>query len=386
MVPVLRFLSATLLCVALITGCQNSPVSDAEPTTKAPTAVADQSAVFFPGDLADYGMTLTRTDRDHLAELYALRQIDPCGFLDGQTLSGHPDFSRTYGSATAVEPGGVGPIWPLNWGSCRVALPGSTVDLGLRLLPGEKQFSDDFYQPDPTRPGVWTSDAPGWRCQVRVELPLTALSGAPASMRNPTLLIGAMAANGGLDLDDTSLCALSDELAGRLATVVRDEGVPAYPNSPSAPERFLTADPCAAATELGAATLSWWEPAPAAQYPTSWRHANVCDLRATTDQRGPGAVVKYGLVIWSDTVLDVPWGDTATRTEQDGVELFTLADHSCLVVARLNTAAPAIAKVGANAPDMVAPTPVVVVSVSGNSGQCQADAQTIAVAAAKRAL
>lgn len=383
MTPALRLLSATLsttlsallLCAALLTGCQNPAV----------TAAPDPSAVFFPGHLADYGMTLTPTDRDNLAELYALRRIDPCGFLDGQALPGHPDFSYTYGSSKRAAPTSVGPIWPLNWGSCRVALPGSTVELGLWVLPGERQFSDRFYQRDQSRPGVWTSDTPGWQCQLRVELPLAELAGAPASMRNPMLLVGPMSTDGSVNIDDTSLCALSDEFAGQLADRVRDDGAPSYPNRWPPAETLLTADPCAAAVDLDAIGFDWHEPKPEAQYNTSWRRPNVCSLR-TTDERGPGAVVKYALLDWSDTVLDVPWADTATRAEQDGVELFTLGADSCQVVARLNTAAPAITKVGANAPDMAAPTPAVVVSKSGEPGECQATARAVAVAAAKRAL
>src|SRR4051812_19237393 len=108
-----RRLSVLLVCGALTVACHGAPHNpSATGTSSAGPAKPDQSRVFFPATVDGYGLTLTQTDRDHLAELYALRQIDPCGFVDQQTpgfvdrvppaLQGHKDYSYNYTAITGI--------------------------------------------------------------------------------------------------------------------------------------------------------------------------------------------------------------------------------------------------------------------------------------------
>ncbi|HOW95119.1 MAG TPA: hypothetical protein PLF91_11580, partial [Mycolicibacterium fallax] len=91
---------AVAAVVVMLAACQPSSGTPAE-TTPASAAAPDQSAVFFPGPADSYGVTVDQTDREHLAQLYALRQIDPCGFVAAEAFPDrtqpalHGDYSYT---------------------------------------------------------------------------------------------------------------------------------------------------------------------------------------------------------------------------------------------------------------------------------------------------
>src|SRR3954469_17500797 len=100
-------LSVVAVCAALAVACHGSPGPVATSTRPAP---ADQSKIFFPTPVDTYGLNLPQVDRDRLAELHALRQIDPCGLVDRQALAAdnRRDFSYTYSAVHQIEVGGVG--------------------------------------------------------------------------------------------------------------------------------------------------------------------------------------------------------------------------------------------------------------------------------------
>jgi hypothetical protein len=353
-----------------------------------PAGPPDQSSTFFPGSVDTYGLTLAAVDRDHLAELDALRRIDPCGFVDRETLAahGHTDFSYTYSAVNEIPSEGASPVFPVGRDGCTVGFPSSATTLALRMLPGEIMGNDSFFAPVPAHPGISSGRAPN--CASRVSLPLSRLRGAPATMRDPVVEVTLQNTTGRWELThvDDSLCALVENVAESIATRVQAKGVPAFPGDSRGASKFLTGDPCAAASDLHAKGFIWRSPAPEAQWPTTWRHPSVCDLRldeAGSDSATASAVVKYGLAAWTDSTVQSPSGQVPTRRERDGVVLFVFA--SCFVVAKAgSTIAPT--NVGTGAPNLVARTPVATVRmVTPGDRNCAAVAEDTALATLKRA-
>ncbi|MGW4099115.1 hypothetical protein [Mycobacterium sp. NPDC004974] len=360
------------------------------PRTEAP-AQPDQSKVFFPGTVQTYGLDLTPTDQDHLAELYALRQIDPCGFVDRKALedNGHKDFSYTYTAAHAIAVEGVSPVFPIGGDGCTIAFPSMTVGLELSVAAGERRGNDMQFSPDPAHPGVMQRTS---MCTFRAPIPLTGLEGAPASMRDPVLEVTPInIADGRVEFDDSALCELGGVIAGGVAAHVEASGVPVHSDKSSSATRFLTADPCTAAADVHAVSFKWWEPNPEAQWPTTWRHPSVCELQRERAADGPAArsaIVKYGLAVWSDDVVQSPSGNVPVRSEQDGVQLldFSSAESpSCSVIAKTDvTIEPTDVRTGA--PDLAPSIPVVSVWLNAPAGEnCGDNAKRVALAAVQRA-
>ena len=155
--------------------------------------------------------------------------------------------------------------------------------------------------------------------------------------------------------------------------------------------KFLTGDPCTAAREVNAVGFTWRDPAVQVQYNTTWRHPGVCKMRlsADTGAGAPGAGVKYGLTRWSDDTASDPGPNGPTRSEQDGVQLFeetNTYEDACWssVVAKSNVSIEPVT-VGAAAPEVTAPTPVVSITLKMPTGSdCGAVAKRAAVAAVQR--
>ncbi|MGV0737536.1 hypothetical protein ABQF35_11080 [Mycobacterium syngnathidarum] len=386
--------SAVLVIVASVTACDTKTPSSQTPSSAdastGPTR-PDQSGAFFPATVDTYGLNLAQVDRDHLAELHALRQIDPCGFVDQQTLAanGHPDFSYTYTGVPSIESSGNSPIAPLGGDGCSIAFPSAKAGLALQVLPGEPRWNDAQFSPDPEHPGVTRQAAAA--CTFRVTLPLTSLAGAPPSMRDPMLEIApANVADNTMSSDVTSECQITEVLADAIAARVKDAGVPPHTDGTSPVARFLSGDPCAAAADLPATGFIWKEPNPTAQWPTTWRHPGVCNLQLNETDHGPSsAVVKYGLVNWSDDILAMPWGEDPARDEQDGVALFDFSSYlapGCLVIAKADLGVEAV-QIGAGAPGLVPSTPVVTVRLNGpEGGNCADTAKQVALNAVKRVI
>lgn len=351
----------------------------------------DQAKVFFPGTVQTYGLDLTPTDRNHLAELYALRQIDPCGFVDRKTLEddGHKDFSYTYTAAHAIAVEGASPVFPIGGDGCTIAFPSMEVGLELSVAPGERRANDMQFEPDPAHPGVMTRTS---MCTFRTPIPLTALEGAPASMRHPVLEVTPInIADGRVEFDDTAMCELGGLIAGGVAAHVEAHGVPVHADKSSTATRFLTADPCAAAADVLAVEFRWWEPNPEAQWPTTWRHPGVCEFlweKAADNPAARSAIVKYGLAVWSADVVESMSGTVPVRSEQDGVQLLDFSSDdspSCSVIAKTGLSIEPV-DVGTGAPDLASPTPVVSVWLHAHAGEnCGDSAKRVAVAAVKRA-
>lgn len=359
------------------------------PRTAAPVQ-PDQSKVFFPGTVETYGLDLTPTDRDHLAERYALRQIDPCGFVDQKTLegNGHKDFSYTYSSVSWIETGANSPIATLGGEGCTVRFPATKAGLELLVRPGEVRWNDSQFSSDPAHRGVLGTTPPG--CTFRVPLPLAGLTGAPESMRDPVVEVSAVdVTDGRRNSEDTELCELGGAVADEIAAHVEANGVPVHADKSSTATRFLTADPCAAAADLHAVGFEWWEPKPEAQWPTTWRHPGVCELQLDPAAgESTTAVVKYGLVKWSDDIVKMPWSPESQRSEQDGVTLFDVGRSSgpdCYVIANTNRSIEPVT-VGTGAADLVASTPIVTVRVNApTAGNCAGRAKEAALRAVQRA-
>lgn len=397
--------SALLICGLLTAACHEGPRAPSATVTSS-AAKPDQSAGFFPATVDTYGLAVTQTDRDHLAELYALRQIDPCGFVQRQTpgfvdgpapaLHGRTDYSFGYSAEGGVS---IGPILhPLGGAGCLVALPATKMGLLLQVLPGDPdRYGDALLTPDPSYPGVLKSTSWG-ACVFRVGLPLTGLAGAPKSMRDPVVqLTSTDVERPRWNADDTSLCPLAEALAGDIAAYVRDKGVPVHAGRRDTAAKFLTGDPCAAAPELQAVGFTWHDPPAKVQFPTTWRHPGTCQLRLTQADSYPqarSAVVKYGLVIWSDEtvtgIADQTPGRAIVRSEHDGMTLFEVTggnETGCYsdVVAKTYSAIEPVT-VGTGAPGLRPATPVVTVHLSGPAGSdCGETARQTAVAAVKRA-
>lgn len=370
-----------LVCGLLAAACQ-TPERSAPP---------DQSGVFFPATVDTDGLALSQTDRDHLAELYALRRIDPCGFVDQKTVvaNGHKDFSYTYTAVHEISDGGVSPLFPLGGDGCTVALPATKAGVALEIIPGEPRGTDAQFSPDPTHPSVSKRVTP--MCRYRAPIPLASMAGAPASMRDPMVEISPVSVGDGRwEFDDTSLCGLAEAIAAGIAAQIQERGIPVHSADSSSATRFLTSDPCAAAVELHAVGLDWHEPSPDAQWPTTWRHPGVCNLRLQPDNRSPAsatAVVRYGLAAWTDNILQPSSGKAATRSDHDGIELYDFSsgsDTGCLVVAKSAQHIEPV-KVGSGAPELVASTPVVTVRLNAPAGaSCTDTAAPAALAAEKR--
>ncbi|WP_166904746.1 hypothetical protein [Mycobacterium sp. DL440] len=384
--------SAVLVIGVSATACDTKTITSQMPssTDVSPgTTPPDQSAVFFPTTVDTYGLNPTQVDRDHLAELHALRQIDPCGFVDQQTLAanGHPDFSYTYTAIPSIESGGDSPIAPLGGDGCTITFPSVKAGLVLQVLPGEPRWNDAQFSPDPQHPGVTKQSAPS--CTFRITLPLAKLVGAPSSMRDPVLeVMPANVADNTMNSEVASECQITEALTGAIAARVENTGVPAHADGDSPAARFLSGDPCTAAADLPAARFVWKEPNPTAQWPTSWRHPGVCNLQLTeTDDGSASAVIKYGLVNWSDDILKMPWGEDPARDEQDGVALFDFSSYlapGCLVIAKAHLDIEP-AQIGSGAPALTPSTPVVTVRVNGPvGGNCADTAKQVALNALKR--
>jgi hypothetical protein len=387
-------LSALTACAALAVACHGSPAPQATSTRPAP---ADQSKVFFPATVETYGLNLPQSDRDHLAELHALRQIDPCGLVDQQILAAdnRRDFSYTYSAVHEIEVGGVGdPAGnrPLGGEGCVIAFPSTNAGLTFRVLPGEPRANDAEFSSDSPHAGVAKRTSP---CMFRASLPLTAMAGAPKNMRDPVIEVTpTQVTTGGQILDDTSLCRLGEAMADAIAAQVRQRGIPVYSDHDSVAARFLTSDPCAAAVELHAVGISWKEPRPQAQYPTTWRHPGVCNLQLTPADSGPAsssAVVRYGLAAWFDDMVTSAYGNTPARSEQDSVTLFDIttddgtAGCQSFVVAKTGLSVEPT-KAGSGAPGLGPDTPVVTVRLrTPQGGNCADIAKQAALAAVKRA-
>lgn len=391
----LRAIVCTSALVAIglsMTGCDTQTDSSQTPSstdTSAGPARPDQSGVFFPADLDTYGLNPGQVDRDHLAELHALRQIDPCGFVDQQTLaaSGNPDFSYTYTAVSSVESGGNAPLAPLGGEGCTIAFPSAKAGLALQVLAGEPRWNDTQFKPDPEHPGITKQAAAA--CTFRVTLPLTNLAGAPPSMRDPMLEIAPVTvADNTPSTEDSSACPAADAVTEAVAARIQDKGVPVHSDQDSPAARFLSGDPCAAAMDLPAAGFVWKEANPTAQWPTTWRHPGVCNLQLDQADSSPAtAVVKYGLAEWSEDILKMPWGEDPRRDEQDGVALFDFSSYlapGCLVVAKTNLGIEPL-QIGTGAPDLAPATGIVTVRLNGPiSGNCAETSTHAALAAVKR--
>ncbi len=394
---------ATLaVCAVLATGAcgthdnhESAPPSAADsqaPASTATPASGGQAAVFFPGTVDTFGLTAGQADRDHLAELAALRRIDPCGFVNPNTLSANSRADASYApsAARAVVATGLSPIAPLGGDACTVAFPGTTTGLELRILPGEPRWNDAQFAPDPSDPAVLKMSAPA--CGYRVEIPLNELAGAPGSMRNPVVEISPVDISGGsTEVDAAPVCQVASALATNAASTVGHNGIPVRGSGTSTGADMLTLDPCRAAPQLHAEGFIWKEPSAAAQMPTTWRHPGVCNLSLsanTGELASSSAVVKIGLVAWSDNVLAVPWGERPKSNKRDGVELFDYSDKylgaGCLVVAKPDaTIAPNV--VGTAAPALTAPSPVATVRISAPEGSnCVDTAEKAALAVLNR--
>lgn len=350
----------------------------------------DQSGAFFPATVDTYGLDLPQVDRDRLAELHALRQIDPCGFVDQQSLAanGHPDVSYTYTSVPSIESSGNSPIAPLGGEGCKLTFPATKTRLTLQVMPGEPRWNDSQFRPDPAHPGVSAQTPPA--CTFRINLPLTRIPGAPTSMRDPYLEVTRETVPDNTTATaDPSICPVGEAIADGIVAQVEHTGIPVHSAQSSPIARFLTGDPCAAAADLPAADFAWKEPNPTAQWPTTWRNPGVCNLQLDQTAGGPAtAVVKYGLVNWSEDILKMPWGEEPQRDEQDGVELFSFASYlapGCLVIAKTDLSIEP-ANIGTGAPGLVPSTPVVTVRVNGPvGGNCADTAKQVALNALKRA-
>lgn len=378
MMRVIGCVSGLLVCVTAASGCSaGSGTSESVSATSSGPAKLDQSSSFFPAAVDTYGLDLDKSDRDRLRELHALRQIDPCGFVNRKLLAdnSYRDFTYTYSTVVAIDSGGRSPVAPLGGQGCLIAFPSSPVGLGIRLLPGELRWNDAQFSPDPTHPGMTTTST--WGCAYRVSLPLTQLAGAPGAMRDPNIeVFPADIADNSINLDDTSRCALAEQVAAGIATQIPERGIPVHSADSAMQVKALTADPCSVAPELRAVGFSWDEPRPDAQWPTTWRHPGVCHLRidnAGGESRTASAVVKVGLAAWSSSVVDVPWGESPAHSEQDGVEYFTFSAYApCLVIAEAGAAVEPV-KIGSAAPELQAPTPVVAVRLRMPQGSNCAD-------------
>lgn len=385
--------SAVLVIGVSLAACDTQSLTSQTPSstdTSVDSPQSDQSAVFFPATVDTYGLNLSQVDRDHLAELHALRQIDPCGFVDQQTLAanGHPDFSYTYTAVPSIESSGSSPIAPLGGYGCNIAFPSAKAGLALQVLPGEPRWNDAQFSPDPQHPDVTKQAAPA--CTFRVALPLTNLAGAPPSMRDPLLeVMPANVADNTMNSDVTSECQIIEALADAVAARVEDAGVPVHSAQTSPVARFVSGDPCAAAADLPVTGFIWKEPNSTAQWPTTWRHPGVCNLQLNETENGPAsAVIKYGLVNWSDDILTMPWGEEPGRDEQDGVALFDFSSYlapGCLVIAKAGLDVEPV-QIGAGAPGLVSSTPVVTVRLNGPvNGDCADTAKQVSLNAVKRA-
>lgn len=378
----MRRAAALLACGFLAAACQTS--DKPEPP--------NQSSVYFPAAVAQYGFALSQTDRDHLAELYALRQIDPCGFVDRKSLGarGHDDFTYTYTAVHEIGDDGVPPLFPLGGDGCTVAIPGTKTGLSLRIIPGEPHGTDIQFSPDSAHPDISKRDTP--MCEFRASIPLAAVAGAPAAMGNPVLEISPISvADGRWEFDDTSLCGLAEAIATGISTRIQEHGIPARSDTSSSAAMFLTKDPCEAANDLHAVGFDWHAPNPEAQWPTTWRHPSVCNLRLQPGSNNPTpvtAVVRYGLAAWSDSVLQSSSGRPPIRSELDGVTLYDFSAPDapdCFVVAKTNLHVEPV-NVGSGGTELIPPTPVVTVRLNSSEGTaCAATATQAALAAAKRA-
>ena len=368
-----------LICGFLAAACQ-APGMPVPP---------DRSGVFFPPAVDSYGHS--QTDRDRLAELYALRRVDPCGFVDEKTLvaNGHKDFSYTYTAVHEISDGAVPPLFPLGGDGCTVALPAAKTGLALEIVPGEPRATDAQFSPDPTHPDVSKRGIP--MCEYRVTIPLTSMPGAPAAMRDPMVQISPISVSDGRwEFDDTSLCGLAEAIATDIAAHIQERGIPVRSGHSSSATKFLTSDPCAAAIDLHAVGFDWHEPSPEAQWPTTWRHPGVCNLHLQPDNSGPTpatAVVRYGLAAWTDNILQPSSGQAPTRSDRDGIELYDFSSDAatgCFVVAKSALRTEPI-NVGSGAPALVASTPIVTVRMNAPAGtSCTDTAAPAALAAIKR--
>ncbi|WP_207567701.1 hypothetical protein, partial [Mycolicibacillus koreensis] len=256
----------------------------------------------------------------------------------------------------------------------------------------ESRLVDTQFNPNAAHQGVMERTSPV--CAFRVALPLTRLSGAPRSMRDPVAEVSpADVTNGRSNFGDTSLCQLAEAIAGDIAVNVSQKGIPAHSDHDTVAATFLTSDPCAAALDLHAVDFIWNEPPADAQWATTWRHPGVCDLQLGQSKGRidvSSAVVKYGLAVWSDGVVESPSGQTPARSEQDNVELFDFTTNNetacrAFVLGKSNVNIEPVS-VGIGAPDLAPPTPVVTVQLSMPKGSnCTETAQQTAVAAIKRA-
>lgn len=385
--------TSTVLAIGLsVTACDTTATTpQAQPSADAPApSRPDQSGVYFPATVDTYGLNPAPVDREHLAELHALRQIDPCGFVDQHALAatGHPDFSYTHTSVPWIEPGGNSPIAPLGGQGCTTTFGSPNNGVALQVLPGEPRWNDTQFIPAPQHPGTTKHQA--LPCTFRVTLPLTSLAGAPKSMRDPVLEVAPVnGPDSTNNPEQTSACQITQATADAAATHVEHTGIPVLDeDSPAA--RFLSGDPCAAAADLPTAGFVWKEPNPTAQWPTTWRHPGVCNLQLNeTDSAPATAVIKHGLVHWSDDILKMPWGADPQRSEQDGVEVFTFTSYpspGCLVIAKANHDIEPL-QIGTAAPDLAPSTPVVTARLNGTIREnCADTAQRVTLNALKRVI
>jgi hypothetical protein len=218
------------------------------------------------------------------------------------------------------------------------------------------------------------------------------MAGAPAAMRDPMVQISPISVNDGRwEFDDTSLCGLAEAIATDIAAHIKERGIPVRSGKSSSATKLLTSDPCAAAIDLHAVGFDWHEPSPEAQWPTTWRHPGVCNLRLQPDNNGPTpatAVVRYGLAAWTDNILQPSSGQAPTRSDRDGIELYDFSSGAatdCFVVAKSALHIEPV-NVGSGAPALVAPTPVATVRMNAPAGtSCTDTAASAALAAIKRA-
>src|SRR6185437_376215 len=154
-------------------------------------------------------------------------------------LQNRKDYSYNYTASGGVFIGDR--LHPIGGDACGIAFASTKMGLSLEIRPGDgDRYGDDTFGPDSSHPGVMRSTTWG-KCMFRVVLPLSGMTGAPKSMRDPSVQVTPMnVADETWNLDDTSLCSLAEALAADIAARVRDGGVPVHARHRSTAAKFLT--------------------------------------------------------------------------------------------------------------------------------------------------
>ncbi|RMI35165.1 hypothetical protein [Nocardia stercoris] len=215
-----RRLSVVALAGAALAACSSSGPAPA------PSAALFEGAVTIPG------RTLSAAEEDQLLVQRALRRIDPCAFVDLETVA-------------AAIPATVGYGEDLTAGGC--VYYGST-SLGVELTTAAGTSAARTFQAH----GVTVSDGSrGTECAYTIDLGLAALPGAPTGPAAAHLLDRTelrVSTSGGLP------CATTGQLADQAALTV-SRGLPIRRGA--AVDPLADRDPCAVLAKLpGTARLS----------------------------------------------------------------------------------------------------------------------------------